>query len=45
MRHLPYPLLGLFLALSSTGAALAGGRPGETWSAEPAADRLRVVRD
>ncbi|WP_239670273.1 hypothetical protein, partial [Pseudomonas aeruginosa] len=20
-------------------------RPGETWSAEPAADRLRVVRD
>ncbi|HFQ9470519.1 TPA: hypothetical protein ACHTPP_002338, partial [Pseudomonas aeruginosa] len=21
------------------------GRPGETWSAEPAADRLRVVRD
>ncbi len=24
MRHLPYPLLGLFLALSSTGAALAG---------------------
>ncbi|WP_240442093.1 hypothetical protein, partial [Pseudomonas aeruginosa] len=25
--------------------ALLGGRPGETWSAEPAADRLRVVRD
>ncbi|MDQ2516215.1 hypothetical protein RBJ06_36140, partial [Pseudomonas aeruginosa] len=24
---------------------LLGGRPGETWSAEPAADRLRVVRD
>ncbi|PBX94868.1 Vgb family protein, partial [Pseudomonas aeruginosa] len=24
MRHLPYPLLGLLLALSSTGAALAG---------------------
>ncbi|PXB95804.1 lyase, partial [Pseudomonas aeruginosa] len=24
MRHLPYPLRGLFLALSSTGAALAG---------------------
>ncbi|MCO3060970.1 lyase [Pseudomonas aeruginosa] len=27
------------------GNALLGGRPGETWSAEPAADRLRVVRD
>lgn len=27
------------------GSALLGGRHGETWSAKPAADRLRVARD